>query len=47
MTGSTARDDLWSKELRGMTGSADLAVDSIGGEVFDALVSIAKPEGES
>lgn len=33
----------WSKELRGMTGGVDLSVDSIGGEVFDALVSIAKP----
>lgn len=35
----------WSKELRSMTGGADLSVDSIGGEVFDALVSIAKPGG--
>lgn len=35
----------WSKELRGMTGGVDLSVDSIGGEVFDALVTIAKPGG--
>lgn len=35
----------WSKELRSMTGGVDLSVDSIGGEVFDALVSIAKPGG--
>lgn len=33
----------WSKELRSMTGGVDLSVDSIGGEVFDALVTIAKP----
>ena len=35
----------WSKELRGMTGGVDLSVDSIGGEVFDTLVTIAKPGG--
>lgn len=35
----------WSKELRSMTGGVDLSVDSIGGEVFDALVTIAKPGG--
>lgn len=33
----------WSKELRSMTGGVDLSVDSVGGEVFDALLSIAKP----
>jgi len=33
----------WSKELRSMTGGVDLSVDSVGGEVFDALVSIARP----
>jgi zinc-binding alcohol dehydrogenase/oxidoreductase len=33
----------WVKELRSMTGGVDLSVDSIGGEVFDALVTIAKP----
>lgn len=33
----------WSKELRGMTGGVDLSVDSVGGEVFDVLLSIAKP----
>src|ERR687897_3709042 len=33
----------WSKELRNMTGGVDLCVDGVGGEVFDALVSIAKP----
>ena len=35
----------WSKELRSMTGGVDLSVDSIGGEVFDALITIAKPGG--
>jgi NADPH:quinone reductase-like Zn-dependent oxidoreductase len=35
----------WGKELRSMTGSVDLSVDSIGGEVFDTLLSIAKPGG--
>jgi zinc-binding alcohol dehydrogenase/oxidoreductase len=33
----------WSKELRGITGGVDLSVDSIGGEVFDTLVTLAKP----
>lgn len=33
----------WSKELRSMTGGVDLSVDSIGGEVFDTLITIAKP----
>lgn len=33
----------WSKELRSMTGGVDLSVDSVGGEVFDALLSIANP----
>ena len=37
--------DKWSKELRGMAGGVDLSVDSIGGEVFDALVTLAKPGG--
>ncbi|MEW6637005.1 MAG: zinc-binding dehydrogenase [Actinomycetota bacterium] len=33
----------WTKELRSMTGGADLSVDSVGGETFNALLSIAKP----
>ena len=34
----------WVKELKGMTdGGVDLSVDSIGGGVFDALVTLAKP----
>ncbi len=35
----------WSRELRNMTGGVDLSTDTIGGEVFDALLSIAKPGG--
>ncbi|MDQ3386838.1 MAG: zinc-binding dehydrogenase [Actinomycetota bacterium] len=35
----------WSKDLKKMTGGADLSVDSIGGEVFDTLVTIANPGG--
>lgn len=30
----------WSKQLKKMTGGVDLSVDSIGGEVFDALISL-------
>lgn len=33
----------WGKELRSMTGPVDLSIDSIGGEVFDTLLSVAKP----
>ena len=33
----------WFKELREMTGGVDLSVDHVGGEGFDALVSLAKP----
>ncbi len=33
----------WSRELKEMTGGVDLSVDSVGGEVFDALLSLAKP----
>lgn len=32
----------WSKKLKKMTGGVDLSVDSIGGEVFDSLVSLGK-----
>lgn len=32
----------WSKELEALAGGFDLSVDSIGGEVFDALVSLGK-----
>src|SRR3712207_1618725 len=33
----------WSKELKSMTGGVDLSVDHVGGEAFDALVSLARP----
>jgi len=33
----------WSKELKSMTGGVDLSIDSIGGDVFNALVQLAKP----
>jgi zinc-binding alcohol dehydrogenase/oxidoreductase len=33
----------WSKELKSMTGGVDLSVDSIGGEVFNTLIQLAKP----
>src|SRR5215213_9252546 len=35
----------WSKELKSMAGSVDLSVDHVGGEAFDALVSLAAPGG--
>lgn len=35
----------WSKELKSMTGGVDLSIDSIGGDVFNALVTLAKPGG--
>lgn len=34
--------DTWSKELKTLTGGVDLSVDSIGGEVFDKLLSLGK-----
>jgi NADPH:quinone reductase-like Zn-dependent oxidoreductase len=35
----------WVKELRNMAGSVDLSIDSIGGDVFNALLTVAKPGG--
>jgi zinc-binding alcohol dehydrogenase/oxidoreductase len=35
----------WSKELKGMAGGVDLSVDHVGGDGFDALVSLAAPGG--
>jgi zinc-binding alcohol dehydrogenase/oxidoreductase len=35
----------WSKELKSMTGGVDLAVDHVGGDAFNALVSLARPGG--
>src|SRR5919202_42237 len=33
----------WSKELKEMSGSVDLSVDSIGGDTFNALIQLGKP----
>jgi zinc-binding alcohol dehydrogenase/oxidoreductase len=33
----------WSKELKSMTGGVDLSIDSIGGDVFNVLLQLAKP----
>lgn len=35
--------EAWAKELRRMTGGIDLTVDSIGGEAFNAFISLGKP----
>jgi zinc-binding alcohol dehydrogenase/oxidoreductase len=35
----------WSKELKSESGGIDLSVDSIGGDAFNALVSLARPGG--
>lgn len=35
-------DENWSKGLKKMTGGIDLSIDSIGGDVFDALISLGK-----
>ncbi len=43
--GVNYNDEDWSKELKGMAGGVDLSVDHVGGEAFDALVSLAAPGG--
>jgi NADPH:quinone reductase-like Zn-dependent oxidoreductase len=35
----------WSKELKSESGGIDLSVDSVGGDAFNALVSLARPGG--
>src|ERR687893_441470 len=35
----------WSRELKSMAGGVDLSIDHVGGENFNALVSLAKPGG--
>lgn len=35
----------WSKELKSMAGSVDLSIDSVGGDAFNALITLAKPGG--
>jgi zinc-binding alcohol dehydrogenase/oxidoreductase len=41
--GVNYRSDHWVKDLKVITGGVDLSVDSIGGQNFDALISLAKP----
>ncbi len=41
--GVTYENENWSRELREMTGGVDLSVDSVGGDIFDALLSLARP----
>ena len=43
--GVNYNNENWSKELKSMAGSVDLSVDHVGGEAFDALVSLAAPGG--
>jgi zinc-binding alcohol dehydrogenase/oxidoreductase len=43
MGGVNYQSKTWVQELRDMTGGADLSVDSIGGEQFNTLLSLAKP----
>ena len=43
--GVNYNSDGWQKELRSLAGGVDLSVDSIGGEVFDALATVANPGG--
>jgi NADPH:quinone reductase-like Zn-dependent oxidoreductase len=35
--------DNWVKELKEMSGGADVSIDSIGGDTFNDLISLAKP----
>jgi zinc-binding alcohol dehydrogenase/oxidoreductase len=41
--GINYRSEDWAKKLKVMSGGADLSVDSIGGETFNELISLAKP----
>ncbi|MGV3488362.1 MAG: zinc-binding dehydrogenase, partial [Tuberibacillus sp.] len=41
-TGVNYTNENWSKDLKKLTGGVDLSIDSIGGKVFDALVSLGK-----
>ncbi|HSK99679.1 MAG TPA: zinc-binding dehydrogenase [Rubrobacteraceae bacterium] len=43
--GVNYNSDDWSRELKGMAGGVDLSLDLVGGEAFNALVSLAKPGG--
>lgn len=41
--GVNYKSEYWVKDLKVITGGVDLSVDSVGGENFGALVSLAKP----
>lgn len=41
--GVNYKSDDWGKKLKKMTGGADISIDTIGGETFNVLTSIAKP----
>lgn len=43
--GVNYNSDGWQKELKSLAGGIDLSVDSIGGDVFDALATLANPGG--
>ena len=41
--GVNYRDPQWVKELRSLSGGADISIDSIGGSVFNDLIALANP----
>jgi len=41
--GVNYQSDNWVKELKEMSGGADVSIDSIGGSTFNDLISLAKP----
>jgi zinc-binding alcohol dehydrogenase/oxidoreductase len=43
--GVNYKDEDWSRELKSIAGGVNLSVDHVGGEAFDALVSLAAPGG--
>src|ERR687895_189766 len=44
-SGVTYNSGDWSRELKSITGGVDLSVDHVGGDAFNAVVSLAKPGG--
>ncbi|OLO36340.1 alcohol dehydrogenase [Alkalihalophilus pseudofirmus] len=43
--GINYRNENWVKELKKLSGGADLSIDSIGGDTFNDLINLAKPGG--
>jgi|SRR5690625_2576978 len=41
--GVNYRNDNWVNELKNLTGGADISIDSIGGDTFNDLITLAKP----